>query len=221
MVVNKPAGLPVSRTTRNLYHTLISLVRRQSPYYDAHLMHRLDAETSGLLLLAKNSHVDKKWKKKAQRLLAEKEYHAWVFGQPQWDYLDLQCAISERHSSVIRTQMYVCEADSDDNKKPQFSRTEFTLIKTQGNVSLIHCRLHSGRKHQIRCHLAHLGHPIVGDKIYAFDGEYYLKRLQQPLTAQDYQVLGAKCQQLQAVRLGLELYGQTIDIRLPAEFAIA
>ncbi len=217
LVVDKPPGLPVSRTTRNLFYTLISLVRRQSPWHEAHLMHRLDAETSGLILLAKNSHVDKKWKKKASRLMAEKEYLAWVFGQPNWQHYDLKCTISERSDSAIRNRMYVCESDNPAYTKPQLSRTEFTLVKTQGEHSLIRCRLHSGRKHQIRCHLAHLGHPIVGDKIYAFDGEYYLKRLQQPLTIEDYQILGAEFQQLRAVRLGLQMYGKSVEMELPVE----
>jgi 23S rRNA pseudouridine1911/1915/1917 synthase len=55
----------------------------------------------------------------------------------------------------------------------------------------------------------------VGDKIYAFDGEYYLKRLQQPLTVEDYQILGAEFQQLQAVLLMLQMYGESYEVELP------
>ncbi len=72
MAVYKPHLLPVSRTTRNLYNTLVSLIRRQTSYANAHLLHRLDTETAGIVLIAKNSAADKKWKPNLDKLITRK-----------------------------------------------------------------------------------------------------------------------------------------------------
>lgn len=205
MTVYKPALLPVSRTTRNLYQTLISLIRRETAYADARLLHRMDTETSGVILIAKDQNADKKWKKHFQQLVRRKVYHAWVEGFPAWDQLTFECELSEKVDSAIRSQMYVVDHSClADYPKPKSSKTAFRVIKRQTNRSLIECELFTGRKHQIRAHLAHLGYPIIGDKIYSHDGRFYLKRLQQPLTTDDMAVLGADHHLLESVLLELD-----------------
>jgi len=205
MKVYKPPLLPVSRTTRNLYHTLISLIRRETPYGEAQLLHRMDTETSGELLIAKHSSADKKWKKQLDRLIVKKRYHAWVEGVPAWDSMTLECLLSEKEGSLIRSQMYVVDPDAVAlYRKPKFSKTAFSVLQRLDGRSLIACDLFTGRKHQIRAHLAHLGHPIVGDKIYSLGGKYYLKRLCASLTAEDYAALGAEHHLLEAVALELD-----------------
>lgn len=202
MAVYKPHLLPVSRTTRNLYNTLIQLVRRQTPHYDAHLLHRLDTETGGLILIAKDKAADKKWKKQLDHLIERKIYRARVYGQPTWHHTTVECELSERTDSTIRSQMYVVDPHhSEYFSKPKQSKTRFTLLQSDGDYSLIECELFSGRKHQIRAHLAHLRHPIVGDKIYAHQGRFYLKRLESALTTEDFQTLGSEYHLLQAVKL--------------------
>lgn len=203
--VYKPALLPVSRTTRNLYQTLISLIRRETVYSDARLLHRMDTETSGVMLIAKNKCADQKWKKHFQQLVCKKAYHAWVDGNPEWDELTLECELSEKVGSAIRSQVYVVDHScSTDYLKPKASKTVFQVIERQLNKSLIECELFTGRKHQIRAHLAHLGHPIIGDKIYSHGGRFYLKRLTQPLTANDIAILGAEHHLLESVVLELD-----------------
>ncbi|WP_372737504.1 RluA family pseudouridine synthase [Neptunomonas sp.] len=203
--VYKPALLPVSRTTRNLYQTLISLIRRETAYADARLLHRMDTETSGVLLIAKDKKADQKWKKHFQQLVRRKVYHAWVDGNPAWDQLSFECELSEKTASVIRSRMYVVDPGRlTDYPKPKFSKTDFRVIERQAHKSLIECELLTGRKHQIRAHLAHLGYPIIGDKIYSHDGHFYLKRLQQPLTVDDLVELGAEHHLLESVLLELD-----------------
>lgn len=216
LVVYKPPLMPVSRTTRNLFGTLISEIRRNTPWRDARLMHRLDTETSGLILLAKHEAADRRWKKNLNRLLKTKVYHAWVSGSPDWNDMDMTLPLSERTDSPVRTRMYPVDAPSD----PAFSairdcHTRFRCLQRSANQTLIECRLLTGRKHQIRAHLAALGHPIVGDKIYACDSRFYLRRFERPLTSEDYQVLGAEHQQLQAVELTLALPTGDVCVRLP------
>ena len=181
IAIHKPANLPVSRTTRNVYNTLIQLVRRESSWPDAHLLHRLDLETSGIILLSKDKTGASRWQPQLKILIEQKIYHAVVYGNPTWQETSLECDLNTRKDSPIRCQMHVCE----EGEKGKASHTRFKVIQSGKGYSLLECELLSGRKHQIRAHLAHLGHPIVGDKIYAHQGDYYLKRLQDAITEQD------------------------------------
>lgn len=207
--LHKPARLPVSRTTRNLFNTLISLFRRTTPHKDAHLLHRLDAETSGIIVLANYAHADKKWKKKLEHLIERKKYHALVWGVPEWNasdgqYYECRTFLAEKSDSAIRSQMHVVEEDEPNAiKQPKLATTRFRVLKTFSGYSLMECELLSGRKHQIRAQLAHLGYPIIGDKIYSHHGRFYLKRLQQDLNADDYAQLGAEHHLLHAFELQL------------------
>ncbi|WP_415899489.1 RluA family pseudouridine synthase [Neptuniibacter sp. QD48_11] len=215
LAVFKPHLLPVSRTTRNLYYTLISLVRRQTAYEDAHLLHRLDTETAGIILLAKNKVADKKWKPRLDKLISKKIYHAWVEGIPEWDELSYECELSEKVGSPIRSQMYVVDqAESDLYPKPKQSQTLFRVLRKEEGKSLIECELMTGRKHQIRAHLAHLDHPIIGDKIYSKGGQYYLKRLGKELGNADFAELGSEYQRLTAVRVDINPDDQSVIIRV-------
>ena len=216
MVVAKPPELPVSRTTRNLFETLISHIRRHSPWRDARLLHRLDTETSGLILVAKHEAADKRWKKRFDRLLQSKEYVARVHGVPAWREVEVTLSLSERNDSEIRTKMYAVD-DYDDPafKSIKECHTRFSRLESSGGNALIRCELFSGRKHQIRAHLSAIGCPIVGDKIYSHDGHYYLKRLGQPLDANDLAQLGAPWQQLVAARLELQLPEGEVVVSLP------
>ncbi|WP_420599768.1 RluA family pseudouridine synthase [Neptuniibacter sp.] len=202
MAAYKPHLLPVSRTTRNLYNTLISLIRRQTPYANAHLLHRLDTETAGIVLIAKNNAADKKWKPNLDKLITRKIYHAWVSGSPEWDEHLCECALSEKIDSPIRSQIYVVDPENPQQyPKPKQSKTAFRVLKREQRRSLIECELFTGRKHQIRAQLAYLGHPIIGDKIYSQAGKFYLKRLESGLTDQDFTALGAISHRLTAVEI--------------------
>ncbi|MCV6613079.1 MAG: RNA pseudouridine synthase [Amphritea sp.] len=215
MAVYKPHLLPVSRTTRNLYNTLISLVRRQTPYPDARLLHRLDTETAGIIMLAKTALADRYWKPRLHELITEKIYHARVRGVPKWQSYDCSCYVAEKQGGAVRSQMYVVEPEcSELYIKPKFSRTQFRVIGQFGQETMVECRLLTGRKHQIRAQLAWLGHPIVGDKIYSHRGRYYLKRIESGLNQADLQALGSPFHCLTAVSLLLSIDGQEIRLSL-------
>ncbi|MBL4798600.1 MAG: RluA family pseudouridine synthase [Oleispira sp.] len=196
--IHKPANLPVNRTTRNVYNTLIQLLRRESPWPDAHLLHRLDLETSGLILIAKNNAVARQYQSKLDTLIKRKIYRAVVTGKPDWEKKDFTCDLATLDESqggtAIRSQMHVLASGADKQKgEGKESRTLFkvlaTNVKDGVSYSLIECELFSGRKHQIRAQLAYLGYPIVGDKIYSNGGEFYLKRLDKTLTQADHERL--------------------------------
>ncbi|MDO6562474.1 RNA pseudouridine synthase [Amphritea sp. 1_MG-2023] len=220
MAVFKPHNLPVSRTTRNLYNTLISLVKRQTRYYDARLLHRLDSETAGILLLAKDAAADRRWKPRLNQLIQRKLYHAWVDGVPTWQTKQMTCQLSEKQGSAIRSQVYVVDDTDVSNRydylKPRESSTLFRVLATHEGQALLQCQLLTGRKHQIRAQLSYLGYPLIGDKIYAHQGRFYLKRIDQGLDETDFAILGAKHHLLQAAALTLDIDGQTVEIVLPS-----
>lgn len=195
--IHKPANLPVNRTTRNVYNTLIQLLRRESPWPDAHLLHRLDLETSGVMLIAQNKGIAKRYQAKLENLIKRKIYRAVVFGKPDWESKDFTCDLAtldeSQGGSAIRSQMHVVADGTGKSSHTKFKvlSTADKALKNSANIrySLIECELFSGRKHQIRAQLAHLGHPIIGDKIYSNNGEFYLKRLQKTLTTVDHDKL--------------------------------
>ena len=216
MAVYKPHLLPVSRTTRNLYNTLISLVRRQTPYHDARLLHRLDTETAGVILLAKDRAADRKWKPRLEQLITRKIYHAWVNGIPKWIDKEFRCKLSEKAGSEIRSRVFVVDDDgSDQYLKPRDSMTAFRVLQSQQGRTLVECELYTGRKHQIRSQLAYLGFPVIGDKIYSRNGYYYLKRIKQGLDSADFQQLGGEYHLLEAVECVLNIDGS--EVRISAE----
>lgn len=217
MALYKPHNLPVSRTTRNLYNTLISLVKRQTPYADARLLHRLDSETAGVILLAKHQQADKFWKPRLDQLIQRKIYHAWVYGEPDWKARQVNCVLAEKYVSEIRSQVYVVDGDAPAGtyKPPRLAKTGFKVLRSDGGRSLIECQLFSGRKHQIRATLAALGHPIVGDKVYAFEGRYYLKRIESGLSAADLVALGSPYHRLIAHSLSLLPGDEQIEVVAP------
>lgn len=168
VVVNKPAGLvthPGHGTQEPtlvhalLHHTQEGLSSIGAPERPG-IVHRLDKETSGILVVAKTdtAHQDLMQQFKQRSLV--KRYLAWVEGSPRLDSGVLDGAIG-RHP-VVRTKMMISE-------EGRSARTDWKVLQRYSEgPSLLECRIHTGRTHQIRVHLASLGHPILGDKTYGY-----------------------------------------------------
>ena len=206
VAVHKPENLPVNRTTRNVYNTLIQLLRRESSWPDAHLLHRLDLETSGIILIAKNNAIARQYQSKLECLIKRKIYRAIVIGKPEWKMKDFTCDLGtlnqEGDKRVIRSQMHVVSKGTGKESRTLF-KVLSTTIKLGISYSLLECELFTGRKHQIRAQLAYLGHPIVGDKVYSNGGEFYLKRIDKTLTEADHKKLLTPHHLLHAYQLHL------------------
>jgi 23S rRNA pseudouridine1911/1915/1917 synthase len=123
------------------------------------IVHRLDKETSGCLVVAKNDIAHRELSKQFAARTVEKIYLALVAGKLRKAAGIIDEKIG-RHP-VRRQRMQVTSL------RGRTAKTEYRAIRSSDQATLVECRLHSGRTHQIRVHLHHLGHPVLGDKIYA------------------------------------------------------
>ena len=203
LVLNKPAGLVCHPTKGDEYSSLISRVRLHlGAATTAHLVNRLDRETGGVVLVAKNSAAAGELGKIIESRAAEKEYLAIVHGHvaAEQGRIDAPLGKDERSRVVIKdcvrpdgaaaqTEFFVlrrffagvqASACSGDTLKRGLQHTG---SETGAPFTLLRVLPKTGRKHQIRIHLAHLGHPIVGDKIYGGDEDLYLALVENRLTA--------------------------------------
>jgi 23S rRNA pseudouridine1911/1915/1917 synthase len=166
IVINKPAGLTVHPGAGHREHTLVNALLHHCQTLSGisgeerpGIVHRLDKETSGCLVAAKNDVAHRELSKQFATRTVDKIYLALVSGK-----LQKQAGVIEekigRHP-VHRQRMSV------NSPRGRAAKTEYYVLRSNEQASLIECKLHSGRTHQIRVHLHHLGHPVLGDKIYA------------------------------------------------------
>ena len=161
VALNKPGNLTVHPTARYFHQTVTAWMERQDTGFDdARLVHRLDRETSGVLLVALGLAADRRLGIAFERKRVLKEYLAIVEGLAP---SELECNGPIGHdptSRIIRVKQAVVDYGVT-------ARTRVVLERhLSSGRSLVRCFPETGRMHQIRVHLSHLGHPIVGDKIY-------------------------------------------------------
>ncbi|MGI6559045.1 MAG: RluA family pseudouridine synthase [Limnochordia bacterium] len=166
LVLNKPRGMVVHPAAGNLRGTLVNaLLGRCGNLSDIGgtdrpgIVHRLDKDTSGLLVVAKNNYAHYRLGGQFQRRTVKREYLAIVYGhlRAPRGCIDAPIGRHPRH----RKKMAVLPEG-----KGRQAITCFQVLEEFKGYSLLRCRLETGRTHQIRVHLAHLGHPLVGDAVY-------------------------------------------------------
>ncbi len=177
LAVDKPAGIPVHPGGRLLEDTVITRLHRRfgvgAPGFDAEtgivpkLCHRLDLETSGVLLIAKSDIVAAEMNRQMRTREVVKEYLALVHGVVREETFLIDGPLGDHPSSLVSNRRAVLPGGNP-------SKTGVTVERRFTDFTLVRCRLFTGRRHQIRCHLHHAGYPIVGDKLYGLDEGYFL-----------------------------------------------
>lgn len=169
MVVNKPVGMVVHPGAGNFHGTLINAVAwhlKDLPTFDANdpavgLVHRIDKDTSGLLVIAKTPEAKTKLGLQFFNKTTHRSYHALVWGNFNEEEGRIEGNIARDPKDRLR--MCVFPPDSDVGKT---AITHYRVLERFGYVTLIECILETGRTHQIRAHMKHIGHPLFGDERY-------------------------------------------------------
>jgi 23S rRNA pseudouridine1911/1915/1917 synthase len=216
-VIDKPPFLLIHPTkpdgTRTLWQELRGLFALEiAAGGQVSIVNRLDRETSGLVLVAKKASVARRFGVLMQRRQLKKEYRAIVWGWPEWESTVVDAPLDRQgkhqHSAIWLKQMI--------HPSGAPARTEFKVERrfTHGapggralpadKFSLVRAIPHTGRTHQIRLHLASIGHPIVGDKIYGPDENLYLRFIETGWTPELERQLLLQRQALHSAELAIE-----------------
>ena len=178
LIVNKPPYLPVHPSSSHYENTLSNYVAyylETQGIYQIHIVTRLDKDTSGVCIFAKNEYIQELFVRKKEIINFKKEYLAVVNGIVQKDHDILELPIARSSNSIITREV---------NSDGDFAKTEYTVINRNHskNYTILNIKLHTGRTHQIRVHMSHIGHILLGDELYAIKHKYegnireYIKR---------------------------------------------
>lgn len=177
LVVDKPAGLTIHPSARYYVHTLTNVLReRQTEGEKWDIAHRLDRETSGLVVCGKRPEITRKLKMLFERAgQVHKEYLALVHGWPREEEqtIDLPLALVD-HPLQLKMGVVHGPAGKASRTGVLVEKRFLAEVPWRGpELALVRCFPRTGRQHQIRVHLAAIGHPIVGDKLYGPSDTYF------------------------------------------------
>lgn len=216
LVVAKPPNLLSHPTRPDGAPTLLGWLQARFPGEFVALVNRLDRETSGTILVARSPGAASKFGAMTMRREIGKEYLALVSGRVEDEHgvIDAplgRLGISESNAIWVRQGVIA----PGDPRRSAAARTEFWRVAQNDAVTLLRLRAHTGRMHQLRAHLAHRGHPVLGDKIYGPDPALYLKFIEQGWTPEHERRLLIPRHALHAHRLELGWKGERREFVVP------
>lgn len=182
LAINKPAGLLCHPTGQYQGDTLISRLRHCLKA-DVRLVHRLDQNTSGAMVVALRTDVVPSLYRQFEKYRVQKHYLALVCGKMSCLQGDIRLPLvsSQLPTDAIKIKIKAVLQEGSAIQGQQDACTHYQVLEASDHVSLLQVTAHSGRKHQIRVHLASVGHPLIGELMYRHAGlpflwEYYCHR---------------------------------------------
>ena len=230
LAINKPAGIPVHPTARHHKGTVVKMLEAARDGERLMLAHRIDRETSGVLLLSRTPEADRHVKAQFARGAEEnpkggpqarsvrKRYIAITWGWPEIDTFRVDLPLELDPTSRYGVKMRVARPDEGLRAVTICERGGRRIHPETGRrYALVRCSLETGRQHQIRLHLAALGLPLVGDKLYGPDDEFFGRGADGTLTEEDRIALELDRHALHAELLELDhpVDGRRVSITAP------
>ena len=162
LVIDKPAYMSTipsrEHPTRSVANFVCGYFTQQQIASTVHIVTRLDRDTSGLMVIAKHRHIHHLMSEQQKKGAVHREYEAIVHGRMEQQQQSIIAPIGRKDTSIIEREV---RADG------QFAHTDVHVLHTTPYpMSHIRLKLHTGRTHQIRVHMAHIGHPLLGDELY-------------------------------------------------------
>ncbi len=183
VVVDKGPGAPVHPSRSYRTKTILTFLRDHLQDQGLSPAHRLDRETSGVLVFSRTSEVAAELQRQFSSRLVQKRYLAIVRDVPSLHEQVIEMPLERDVDFPIDSRMRV-----DFRGKP--AKTYIRVLQKNGDRALVEAKPRTGRMHQIRVHLASVSHPILGDKLYQFDGQAYLAMIGDELDPSWYERLG-------------------------------
>lgn len=195
LAINKPGLVVCHPSKQGPWSSLVGASREYLQQDLVHLVHRLDRETSGICLLAKDKWHARRSQMAFQNMQVSKEYLALLEGEMK-EPMELTNHLAKDLDSEVYIKQTVRKSRTSKR-----AETLFEPLIVQNEHSLVRVIPKTGRKHQIRIHAQYLGYPIVGDKIYGPDDRLYLEFIEHGYTAEMSELLGFHRQALHAHRV--------------------
>ena len=193
IVVAKPPHLLSHPTRPDGKPSLLGWLQASYPGEFVALVNRLDRETSGTVLVARSPEAASQLGSLTMRREIHKQYLALVSGRVQNEHGIIDAPLGRLGISPenpIWLRRGVIPLDDPQGRKTAEARTEYWRLAASDSMSLLRLQAHTGRLHQLRVHLAYIGHPVIGDKIYGPDPSLYLKFIADGWTDEHQRVLG-------------------------------
>ena len=167
LVVNKEKNMPIHPSSNNYENTLSNIVAnylKKQGINSIHIVTRLDHNTTGIVIFAKNEYIQELFIRKKDEINLQKEYIAIVNNIVKKDHDIINSNIARKKDTIILREV---------NEKGDYAKTEYFCLKRNysKNYSILKIILHTGRTHQIRVHMSHINHTLLGDELYANESE--------------------------------------------------
>jgi 23S rRNA pseudouridine1911/1915/1917 synthase len=222
LVVAKPPHLLSHPTRPDGAPTLLGWLQEKFPGEFVALVNRLDRETSGSVLIARSAEAASRLGAMTMRREIAKDYLALVSGRLPTEHGMIEAPLGRLGISAdnpVWVRQGVIAPDDAEGRSSAAARTEFWRLAVGEDASLLRLRAHTGRLHQLRVHLAHIGHPVLGDKIYGPDAGLYLRFIEQGWTEEHERRLALRRHALHAWRLAFCWAGveRTFEAQVPED----